>query len=248
MQLQGTPSDQLPEVLGTGQANAQYLFASFSGREPNGRDAEYIEWHSLDHRPEQHRLPELRQSLRFVSTPACRNARAADNAPYDQVDHVMNYLFTGSDGLPAFNALGAALNEAGRMPLRLPSIAYMTANLAGKIAAPRAVAGADVLPWRPMRGVYLIVEDGQTSPASLIDIPGVAGVWWYHGSNEPEPVGSDPSRLQITYCYLDSDPVEVAAAMKVALQLRWQTGAVRGLLAAPFYSILPFEWDRYLPA
>lgn len=247
MQLEGTPSDQLPEVLGTGETSARYLFVSFSGREPDGRDAEYIEWHSLDHRPEQHRLPELRQALRLVSTQACRNARAASSPPYDQVDHVMSYLFTGAEGLPAFNTLGAALNEAGRMPLRLPSIKYMTANLAGKIAAPRAVAGADVIPWRPARGVYMIVEEGRSSPASLASIPGVAGVWWYE-SDGPESSGRDAAGLQITYCYLDEEPVEVAAAMKHAMQARWEAGPVRGLLAAPFYSVVPFEWDKYLPA
>lgn len=247
MHLEGTPSDQLPGVLATGETSANYVFMSFSTREPEGRDAEYIEWHTLDHRPEQHRLPELRQSLRLVSTPACRAVRAADCAPYDAADHIMNYLFTGPEGIPAFNELGRALHEAGRMPLRLPSVVQLTADLAGKSASPQAVAGADVIPWRPSVGVYLIIEQGNATPASLIDVAGVAGVWWYIGNKAPAPYDTDARNLQISYCYLDKDPVEVAQALKPAMLSRWKSEGITGLLAAPFYCIVPYEWERHLP-
>lgn len=247
MQLAGTPSDQLPDVMATGRTDIRYAFLSLSAREPNGRDAEYIEWHSLDHRPEQHRLPGLRQSLRLVSTPACRAARAASTAAFDAVDHVMTYLFTDMAEMPGFNALGKALDEAGRMALRLPSLGYMTADLAGRVAAPRAVAGADVIPWRPALGVYLIIEEGHASPAALVDLPGVAGVWWHHGASGA-PYGADASGRQITYCYLDADPVEAAARLGEAMQARWASGEVKGLLAAPFFTIVPFEWEKHLPA
>src|SRR5690606_30419136 len=48
MHLEGTPSDQLPEVLDTGTTPIRHVFLSLSAREPDGRDAEYIEWHTLD--------------------------------------------------------------------------------------------------------------------------------------------------------------------------------------------------------
>lgn len=245
MQLAGTPSDQLPEVLATGTTPIRYVFLSLSAREPDGRDAEYLEWHAMDHRPEQYRLANLRNSLRLVSTPACRAARAASEGRYDEVDHVMNYLFADDD-LTEFNDLGGALDRGGRMPLRLPSLGYLTGNLAGKVAAPHAVAGADVIPWRPCHGVYLIFEHGQASPASLVDLPGVAGVWWYHGATAPE-FASDSGGVQITYCYLDEDPVECAGALGDAMKARWASGDVKGLLAAPFYTLVPFDWTRHLP-
>lgn len=247
MHLEGTPSEQLPDVLGTGETAAKYVFISMSGRHPEGRDAAYIEWHSLDHRPEQYRLPQLRHSMRLVSTPACRAARAASVGDYDKVDHVQIYMFTDSSGIPGFNVLGDALNVGGRMAIRLPSISYLTADLDGKIAASRAVAGADVIPWRPALGVYIIVEEGQASPAPLADLPGVAGVWWYQGNVAPAPYNRDARGLQVSYCYLDSDPVTAAETLGEAMQARWASGAVRGLLAAPFFAIVPFEWDRYLP-
>lgn len=245
MHLEGTPSDQLPDVLATGTTPIRHAFLSLSARDPDGREAQYFEWHAMDHRPEQYRLANLRNSLRLVSTPACRKARAASEGKFDEVDHVMNYLFADDD-LSEFAALGAALDAGGRMPLRLPSLGYLTANFAGKIAAPHAVAGADVIPWRPCHGVYLVIEQGQASPAGLVDLPGVAGVWWYHGAAAPE-FGSDSGGLQITYCYLDEDPVECAGALGEAMRGRWASGEVQGQLAAPFYSPVTFDWSRHLP-
>ena len=109
------------------------------------------------------------------------------------------------------------------------------------------MAGADVLPWRPAQGVYLIVEEGQVSPAPLIDIPGVAGVWWFDGALAPAPYTSDSRGRRITYCFLDGEPIEAAARLGEAMQRRWASGAVKGLLAAPFFPVVPFDWARHLP-
>jgi hypothetical protein len=247
MRLAGTPSDQLPAVLATGSTDVRLAFMSLSAREPSGRDAEYIAWHCLDHRPEQHRLAGMRNALRLVSTPACRAARAASVGQYDAVDHVMTYLFSDPAALGPFNDLGAALHNGGRMPLRLPTVAFMTADIAGKVAAPAAVTGADVLPWRPAQGVYLVIERGEAQPDALAGVPGVAGAWWYHGAAAPAPYGTDGRGLQITYCYLDDDPVATAAPLGAELRRRWASGDVVGLLAAPFHTIAPFDWDRHLP-
>jgi len=247
MHLEGTPSEQLPDVLATGRSDAEFLFLSMSAREPDGRDAEYIEWHSLDHRPEQYRLAGLRNAIRLVSTPACRAARAASVGAYDAIDHVMNYQFADGSAVEGFTALGGALHVGGRMPLRLPSLGYLTAARAGMIAAPRAVAGADVIPWRPTLGIYLLIEEGHRPAEDLIDVPGIAGIWTYHGGAAPAPYEGDSTGKQITYCYLDADPVTVAGALDERVRRRWVDGNVSGLLAAPFYTIVPFEWSRYLP-
>ena len=89
-------------------------------RHPNGTDAEYLQWHTLDHRPEQHRLSAVRASLRLVSTPACRAARAVKHGRFDPVDHVMTYFFSDTAGLDGFLTLSAALGGAGR---KLPTLA-----------------------------------------------------------------------------------------------------------------------------
>lgn len=243
----GTPSDRLPDVLATGRTDVRVAFVSMSAREPDGRDEEYLVWHGLDHRPEQYRLATLRNSLRLVSTPACRAARAANDARYDAVDHVMTYLFSDAAGLEPFLALGGALGQGGRMPLRLPSIEMAVYERAGGAAAPRVLAGADVLPWRPTHGVYLVIERGARPPHELIDGAGVAGAWWYDGTVAPAPWRTDTRGMQITYCYLDDDPVAVAEELRPVLEKRWADGEVTPLLAAPFQAVVPFEWGRYLP-
>ncbi len=239
----GRPSEDLPDVLATGTTDVDTIFVSLSAREPDGRDADYLEWHTLDHRPEQHRLKGMRGSLRHVSTPECRAARAAADERFDAIDHVMTYLFAGRSAIDPFFALGGALGAGGRMPLRLPSVHAGVYDLIGKIAAPRVLAGADVIAWRPTRGVYVLIEHASVTTAAddLLQVDGVAGAWWATTSLEGDMA------QQITYCFLDEDPVEVAARLAPVVRERWNMGAVTPLLAAPFHTLVPFEWDRYLP-
>ena len=244
--LSGTPSDRLPAVLATGATDVGWIFASLSAREPNGRDVAYLQWHSLDHRPEQYRIAGLRHSIRLVSTPACRAARAASGARYDAVDHVMTYFFAKDAALAQFSALSVALGGE-RRPFRLPTVDANYFKLAGKIAAPRAVAGADVMPWRAAIGVYLLVEQNGASPVSLVDVPGVAGIWWHAGGRSPVEGFRDNTGMQLTYCFLDDDPLATAIRIREPLKQRWADGKTTPLLAAPFFCVVPFDWDRYLP-
>jgi hypothetical protein len=246
--LQGTPSDDAEAVLATGRTDVTTIFVSMSARHPQGRDAEYLAWHTLDHRPEQYRLASLRGSLRVVSTPECRTARAASDPRYDAVDHIITYYFTDLDGLGPFAALGAALGDAGRMPYVFPAVERGVFRLDGAVAAPRAKVGSDVLGWFPPRGLYLLIERGEQSPSALVDVPGVAGAWW--GATVPLDVPyatADNAGLQFTYCFLDDDPVETATRLHPSLDARWAGGAVEPLLAAPFHTLVPHEWERYLP-
>ena len=63
----------------------------------------------------------------------------------------------------------------------------------------------------------------------------------------PSPTRPTARGPQITYCYLDEDPVATAARLSGEMQSRWASGEVEGLLAAPFFTLVPFEWNRYLP-
>ncbi|HKA16259.1 MAG TPA: hypothetical protein VKH41_14645 [Myxococcota bacterium] len=246
--LAGTPSDDVPEILATGRTDVTAIFVSMSSRHPEGRDADYLAWHSLDHRPEQYRLAGLRASLRVASTPACRAARAVSAARYDALDHVMTYFFADVAGLPDFAALGAAIKDAGRTPYLLPLVERGVYRLTGTRAAPRIKAGADVLPWWPATGVYLLVERGEAPASDLAEVAGVGGAWWAAGVAVEAPYASADTRgLQITYCFLDGDPVETAARLRPCLEKRWADGGVRPLLAAPFRTIVPYEWDRVVP-
>jgi hypothetical protein len=61
-------------------------------------------------------------------------------------------------------------------------------------------------------------------------------------------MGTTSPGKQITYCFLDEDPVACAAGLAERLRQRWASGAVKGLLAAPFYTVVPFDWGAIFPA
>jgi hypothetical protein len=239
------PSDAAPAIAALGTGDVAGSVVSLSQRHADGRDAEYLEWHLLDHLPEQHRLAGLRSGQRWVSTPACRAARAASAPPFDAVDHVVQYLFAEPLGpaLDHFFGLGRALHGLDRMPIALPRVQVGGWKLAAVRAADRVLVGAAVLPWRPARGAYLLVEPlvegmgGAADLASLVAVAGVAGAWRWTGAALDERLDATDG-LALTVCYLDDDPVAVAARL----------APVEGaLLAAPFEAVVAGAWDRHLP-
>lgn len=246
----GIPSDQVPDVRRHGASDIRVGVFSMSARLPGGGDARYLEWHGLDHLPEQHRIAGMHSGARWVSTPDCRAARSAEVAPYDGVDHVVAYLFADpvDDGLDTFFALGADLRAAHRMPIRLPLVELAGYRLSGSVAAPRVLVGADVLPWRPCRGVYLLLEQG--APATfehLLDVPGVAGAWSYGGSSSLHPRLTGTDGKHLTVVYLDDDPATVGERLAPVLSDRWSASDVVPMLAAPFVTVVPWAWDAHLP-
>jgi hypothetical protein len=247
MQLPGTPSDEVPEVLATGRGDITTLFVSMATRHPNGTDAEYLRWHTLDHRPEQHRLPTVRASLRLVSTPACRSARSVGDGPLNAVDHVMTYFFSEPAGLRGFYELSTALGNANRKVALLPPVERGVYEVHSKAAAPRVRVGSDVLPWLPVRGAFLLVERGSASAEPLADVEGVAGVWSALSRQVDAGLASAQGNQSITYCFVDDDPVATAERLRPVLKDRWATPAVEPLFAAPFFAVVPYEWDRYVP-
>lgn len=246
-QLPGTPSDEVAGVLATGDGDITTLFVSMATRHPDGADAEYLRWHTLDHRPEQHRLSAVRASLRLVSTPDCRAARAASQDRYDAIDHVMTYFFSDPSGLDPFLDLAKALSGAGRKLPLLPPVERGVYSVQTKAAAPRVKVGADALPWWPIRGMYVLLERGAAAADSLSDVDGVGGVWTASTLAVDAKMASAPAGQSITYCFLDDDPVAVAEQVRPELEKRWSDGVAEPLLAAPFHIVVPYEWDRYVP-
>lgn len=247
MNLPGTPSDDVPAVLAEGRGEIGTLFVSMARRHPDMADADYLRWHTLDHRPEQHRLTAVRASLRLVSTPQCRAARAASAQPHDDVDHVMTYFFTDPGGMEPFLSLSKALGEAGRKLPLLPPVERGVYEVGTRVAAPRVKIGADVLPWWPVRGAYLLLERGTTPVQDLLDIDGVAGAWTATSTDVGPRLANAPAGQIISYLFLDEDPVETAARLRPALERRWGDGGLEPLFAAPFHAVVPHQWDRYVP-
>ena len=240
-ELPGTPSDEVAGVLTTGRGDVGTLFVSMARRHPEGTDAEYLRWHTLDHRPEQHRLSAVRASLRLVSTPECRDARLSGDERFDAVDHVMTYFFTDPGGMAGFLDLSRALGDAGRKLPLLPPVERGVYDVRDKRAAPRAKVGADVLPWWPVRGAFLIVERESSPPEPLLDVEGVAGVWSTTALDVGPELASAAAGQHLTYCFLDDDPVATAHRLHPILAPR------EPRFAAPFHPVVPHQWDRHVP-
>ena len=236
-----------------------FAVLSMSAASETGDDAAYLEWHMLDHLPEQYRIDTLRLGTRWVVTEACAASRAAAVAPFDDVAHLVAYLFADpvSEGLREFFALGKALHEVGRMPLSLPRRHVGGYEVAARRANPAAGVIADVVPWRPSRGLYLLVEqvDGGSGDAwtdaelaELAGHDGVAGAWALTGTSGRHPAFSDAEGSAVVLAHLDGRPDAVAATLTPWLEARWASGRATPLLATPMVSVEPWRWNDAVPA
>jgi hypothetical protein len=104
-----------------------------------------------------------------------------------------------------------------------------------------------VLPWWPARGVYLLLESHVALPAELLEVEGVAGIWSMAALDVGPGLASAAAGQQLTYCFLDDDPVATAERLRPVLEKRWKATDIEPLFAAPFHPLVPHEWDRYVP-
>ena len=60
-------------------------------------------------------------------------------------------------------------------------------------------------------------------------------------------VGADNTGLRLAYCLLDDDPIAAARRLRPVLEKRWAHTGATPMLASPFQTIVPHEWDRFVP-
>lgn len=232
-------------------------FFSFSEVTDPSEHRSYNEWHQLDHLPEQYRLPGVVLGQRWVCTPACRATRRFDAEELSSAQYMTLYLMTApvSETLEDFRALGAALREEGRFHLRRRSCLSGPFSPIDRRAAGRVLVSAQVLPFRPNLGVYVVVHaldsdvsldaaDAAKLSERLCNEPGVAGVWTFVSLGGFEHLGWRPGNRRITVCYLDEPPLSVAEALGEAV-LQMAQGAPAPELAGPFETISPWRWDWF---
>jgi hypothetical protein len=226
---------------------------SLSGSSETGEDSEYLEWHQLDHMPQQWEIPGLVFGQRWVSTPECRAARAVQTDRFAPVNHVMHYLW-GEPLAPSiddFFTLGAHLAKIGRFPYRLPAVMLGGFDLVATHADSTPPVTPNVLPFRPNDGMYLVLEasdrgEGPTAWASddaaaLLAVDGVAGFWHFNpGSLRTDRFDTDG--FSATVCYLDGDPVATAGRLDPVMADRWKREAITPAFAAPFSALRPWAW------
>lgn len=212
----------------------------------------YNEWHQLDHLPEQYPLPGVAYGQRWVSTPACRDARLVDEDPLRVVHYMTLYLMTEpvDRTLEQFMELGQRLRDLGRFHQHRRSHLSGPLDVVAIRAAARVQISGSAVPFRPNLGVYVIVEEpagrDETGAVELCQVPGVAGAWSFSADERHAEHAWRPGDRRITVCYLDAPPLEVAANMGGVLRRRWaRSTEVRPLLAGPFETITPWQWDWF---
>jgi len=207
----------------------------------------YNEWHMLDHMPEQYPLDGVAFGERWVSTPACRAARAVSDASLDSIHYMTLYLMTEpvERTLREFMALGRELREKDRFHLHRRSRLSGPFEVQSAAAAPRVLVSAAAVPYRPNLGVYVVVADAADAAegarpahdasealAALCAQPGVAGAWSF----------ADDAR-RITVAWLDAPPLDVNDRLAALLVPASGAGTVR--FAGPFETITPWQWDWF---
>jgi hypothetical protein len=238
-------------------------FFSLSHHSTSGDDRGYLDWHQLDHMPEQYQLPGLVLGQRWASTRACRTARLVEVDDWSLVEHVVLYLMGNplDETIDDFLRLGRHLAELGRFSHSLPSHYRGALRLLEAQASPRALISSEVVPWRPHRGVYLVVEELAEGTAQddflqrmhtellpgLVAVDGVAGSWSFGTTPSiRRPMFTD-GRYRMTVCYLDGEPAVVGERLAPVVERLWAGSPSRLVLAAPYESMMIWDWERFGP-
>jgi hypothetical protein len=234
-------------------------FFSMTPPAPAGDISSYLRWHLMDHMPEQYQLPGIVHAMRWIADGNYGDHRIAGHGRLEHIGGVMNYLVgdpvqqTHDD----FMELGPRLAELGRFPEHRPSLQVSMLALLRWYSAPKALISAEVVPFRPHRGVVLIVEEPARKNVddwlqwlhaehypSLLDLPGVAGAWMYGSTNfwTLHPMCQrDPQ--YVTVVYLDDEPLTTAKTLTPVIEQRWTSGATRPLFAGPLRTMI--QWDAW---
>jgi hypothetical protein len=248
---------------------ADKAFFSFT-EVPNPVDHRaYNEWHQLDHRPENLRLPGVVWGERWVHAPDCAAVSTPPAEPFTGLHYVNMYWFRSPvDAATAeWSALAERTLQQGRradvhLAVRLSMGFYRPVK--GYVNG-RVRVGEDVLPFRPNRGVHVTVTEvaeprapeaerlfewyDRTYMPAVLGCDGVAGAWLFADEStfataldltgEPSP----PSR-RIVLAYLDGDPVRTAAELSALPRDRAEP-VERTLFSGPLRAITPWEWDWF---
>jgi hypothetical protein len=206
--------------------------------------------------PEQYSIPGIVLGLRWIADGDYPKHRLVGEGDLTDVGNAVCYLMSDpvQQTYDAFMDLGPALRDAGRFPQARPSLQTRLLGIDSAQAAPAASVSADVVPFRPHRGVVLIVEgpnDGATAwhdwlaaepESSMLDVPGVAGIWSFHSSDtwRLRPTCDGPPQRN-TVVFLDADPLAMTAKLTPMLEHRWSSRAVRPMFAGPLRTMIDWE-------
>jgi hypothetical protein len=238
-------------------------FFSFTEITDPSEHRAYNLWHQLDHLPEQYRIPGVVHGERWVSTPACAAARLVADDSLAATHYMTLYLMSEpvDATLREFSDLGYQLRSLGRFHAhRRPLLAAPHVWL-DAAAARRVLVDAEAVPYRPNRGIYVVVEEPTTDDVAATDewvrslhlswaprvceVPGVVGLWQFASSPRLQGPGWAEGARRITVCWLDDDPLETADRLRPAIEERLASPVVRCTYAGAFEAVTVGHWDWF---
>lgn len=240
-------------------AKVRIGFFSFTEITDPAAHRAYNAWHQLDHLPEQLPLAGVAWGQRWVSTTACRAARAVSGARLAPIHYMTLYLMTEpvTETLAAFAELGGELRRRGRFFDERHSHLSGPFDVVAATAAGRVLVSAAAVPYRPGTGVYVVVDEAATDEGhdtdqwrrarhhdALAAVEGVAGVWSFASHRGPGGRWR-PGRYRITVCYLDDDPLRVSARLGPVLASEPGGPDAETVFAGPLETITPWRWDWF---
>ena len=230
---------------------------SFTPPAPPDDDGSYLRWHLLDHMPEQYQLPGIVLAHRWIADRDYPDHRIAADGPLGEIGNVVNYLVGDpvERTVDDYMALARRLAARGRYPERRASLGHRMLGLLQARAAPRVLVSDDVVPFRPQRGVVLVVEEPTAGRPdrwlqwlhtdhvpSVLEVPGTAGAWMYGSTSAwTLPPAVQGGFVYVTVLYLDDDPVPTAKALTPLIEQRWESGDVRPMFAGPLRTMIAWE-------
>ena len=230
---------------------------SLTAAAPPDDDGSYLRWHLLDHMPEQYQLPGIVHGLRWIADGDYVDHRLAAHGPLGEVGNAVHYLVSEpvEETFDDFVALGRTLRDNGRFPISRPSLQVAGLRLLQWQSAQHALISAEVVPFRPHRGILLIVEEPKGGRSNdwlqwlhaehypaLLAAPGTAGAWTFGSTTAWQiPRGWRTDHQYVTVVYLDDDPLTVTDALAPLIEERWRSAAVRPVFAGPLRTMISWE-------
>jgi hypothetical protein len=164
-----------------------------------------------------------------------------------------------------FQALAEQLHVAGRFHGARRARLAGPFDRTGALAAARVFVSAEAVPYRPTKGVYLVMrtwgraeEPGHRAgrratraerdaadrdlAGALVRVDGVAGVWSFASNRRFDRHGWTTGEQSLTLCYLDEDPLSVTPSLDAVVG-SGPSAAVT--FAGPFETIVPWQWDWF---
>jgi hypothetical protein len=198
--------------------------------DPSAHEA-YNAWHQLDHLPEQFTIDGIVFGQRWVRSPRCRAVEAASDSTLEPFHYMTLYLMRGREVVPEFFALAEQLRAKDRFFAARRALVSGPFEIVDRWAAPRVAVSPGAIPFRPSRGVYVVVGPALDG-AALVDRPGVAGAWQFADSE---------AERTVTVAFVDGDLWQAAASLgptaaEAGDAVEW---------AGPLERVDAFRWDWF---